>query len=140
VVLERWGGTPLEARVRRVEPVGFTKVSALGVEEQRVWVIVDLAAPAEASRQLGDGYRVEASFVLWSGDAVLQAPSSAVFRDGDGWAAFVVEGEVARRRPVTLGHRAGLAVEVAAGLTAGEQVITHPADEVVDGARVVLRD
>ncbi len=140
VLFTRWGGDqPLEGRVRVVEPTGFTKISALGVEEQRVRVIADITSPEEQWRRLGDGYRVEASFVLWEGEAVLQAPASALFRSGGGWAVFVVENGVARRRPVQVGHRTGLAAEIVAGLNAGERVITHPDDAVADGRKVHVR-
>ncbi len=138
VVLERWGGEhALDGRVRRVEPVGFTKVSALGVEEQRVLVIVELLSPPERWAKLGHGYRVEATFVLWRGDDVLQVPTSAVRRGPDGPAVFVVDaGGVARRRPVALGHGSDLAWEVRDGLAAGERVVTHPGDDVADGVAV----
>lgn len=136
VLLERWGGPPLEARVRTVEPAGFTKVSALGVEEQRVRVIVDITAPREAWQTLGDGYRVDARFVLWEAADVLQVPTSSLFRHKEGWAVFVVEAERARLRAVDLGQRAGLAAQVLTGLKAGERVIAHPDDRIRDGVRV----
>ncbi|MGD2137453.1 MAG: HlyD family efflux transporter periplasmic adaptor subunit [Gammaproteobacteria bacterium] len=137
VKLYRWGGEmPLEAEVRTVEPTGFTKISALGVEEQRVWVIADLTSPREVWRQLGDGYRVEAHFILWEADDVLQIPASALFRHGDGWAVFAVEDGRARLRPVETGHNNGLTSEVVAGLEAGERVIKHPDDRIEDGVRV----
>jgi HlyD family secretion protein len=133
----RWGGDhPLEGRVRVVEPTGFTKISALGVEEQRVRVIADITSPEEQWPRLGDGSRVEASFILWEGDAILQVPSSALFRHGDGWAVFAVENNSARRRPVKIGQRTGLAAEILSGLKEGERVITHPDDAVQDGAAV----
>lgn len=140
VVLDRWGGAPLEAVVRVIEPVGFTKVSALGVEEQRVLVIVDITSPREAWQSLGDGYRVEATFVLWEGDDVLQVPNSALFRGDAGWQVFVHQDGVAQLREVTLGKRGGLRSQVTAGLTAGERVITHPDDSVSPGVAVRLRD
>lgn len=137
VLLERWGGgDPLRGKVRRVEPVGFTKISALGVEEQRVWVIVDFSSPQEEWQRLGDGYRVEARFVLWQEDNVLQVPASSVFRYEDGWALFAVEDHRAQLRPVTVGKRNGLTAQILEGLTAGEQVIDHPSDQVDDGVRV----
>lgn len=137
VLFERWGGgPPLEGRVRRVEPVGFTKVSALGVEEQRVWVISDIVSNVLRWERLGDGYRVEASFILWDGTDVLQVPTSALFRVGDRWAAFVVEDGRARRRIVEVGRRNGLAAQVNGGLVAGQSVITHPDDTIEDGTRV----
>ncbi|MGQ9686269.1 MAG: efflux RND transporter periplasmic adaptor subunit, partial [Thiobacillaceae bacterium] len=136
VLLERWGGPPLEARVRLVEPAGFTKVSALGVEEQRVRVIVDITAPRETWQTLGDGYRVDARFVLWEAPNVLQVPASSLFRHDDGWAVFVVEAGRAHLRKVELGQRAGLAAQILSGLTAGEQVVAHPDDRIRDGIRV----
>lgn len=140
VVLERWGGEqPLEGVTRTVEPVGFTKLSALGVEEQRVWVIADLRSPAEAWSRLGEGYRVEASFIVWQGEHVLQIPASALFRRGDGWAAFVIENGQARRRVVEIGQRGGLTVEIRSGLTEGEWVVTHPDDALQEGATVRIR-
>lgn len=140
VVLERWGGEQsLEGVTRTVEPVGFTKLSALGVEEQRVWVVADLRSPVEAWSHLGDGYRVEASFIVWQGERVLQIPASALFRQGDGWAVFVVEDGQARRRAVEIGQRGGLAVEIRSGLTEGERVVTHPDDALQEGAAVRIR-
>ena len=134
VLLEGWGGDhPLRARVRVVEPLAFTKVSALGVEEQRVNVIadfVDLPGP------LGDAYRVEARVVLWSGEDVLKVPVSALFRRGEAWSVFVVEGGRARVRTVEIGHRGTLEVEIVKGLSAGERVVRHPSNDVVDGGRV----
>lgn len=140
VILDRWGGEKaLEGRVRVVEPSGFTKISALGVEEQRVRVIVDFAAPREAWQALGDGYRVEARFVLWQADNVLQLPTSALFRHGEGWAAFTVDGGRARLTPVEAGQRAGLATQVLSGLAPGTRVISHPDDKIGEGTRVKPR-
>jgi len=137
VLLERWGGpVTLEARVRVVEPGGYTKVSALGVEEQRVRVIADLVSPAEQWAALGDGYRVEAAFVLWEGEKVLQVPSNAIFRVNGSWGVFVVEEGIARRREVETGHRSGLAVEIVKGLKEGDVVILHP-DETVEEGKLV---
>jgi HlyD family secretion protein len=138
VLLEAWGGEhPLQARVRVVEPLAFTKVSALGVEEQRVNVIADFVDPPGP---LGDAYRVEARVVLWIGDDVLKVPVSAVFRRGDNWCVFVVEGRRARRRDVELGHRGQLEVEILAGVKAGERVVRHPSNEVEDGRRVRITE
>lgn len=139
VLLERWGGSALEAVVRLVEPAGFTKISALGVEEQRVLVVSDLlSAPAEWS-SLGDGYRLEASFVLWEADDVLQVPESALFRGGDGWRVFVLDGDRVRLRDVEPGRRSGLRAEILQGLQEGERLVTHPDDALKDGARVTTR-
>ena len=140
VLLERWGGLqPLEAVVRLVEPVAFTKISALGVEEQRVLVIVDIASPKEEWKNLGDRYRVEARFVTWEGQNVLQVPSSALFRSQKGWAVFLVDGPTAKLRPVTIGMRGGFADEIVAGVSAGEIVINHPSDAVTDGGLIEYR-
>ena len=140
VMFERWGGPgALEGVVRTVEPSGFTKVSALGVEEQRVWVIVTFTSPATQWQRLGDGYRVEASFILWEGKDILQIPASAVFRDGEGWAVFAVEQGRAVKRTVQLGQRTGLSAQITAGLQAGDRVISHPDDRVRDGVRVAAR-
>lgn len=136
-VLERWGGeAALEGRVRTVEPTGFTKVSALGVEEQRVRVIVDLASQSAAWQRLGDGYRVEATFIVWESPDALVVPSSTLFRRDGGWAVFVVEGGRARERTVTTGHGSGLLTEITEGLAEGETVIVHPGDAIEDGVRV----
>ena len=140
VILDRWGGDQLvQGSVRVVEPSGFTKISALGVEEQRVRVIVDITSPRETWQRLGDGYRVEARFVLWEGTDVLQLPTSALFRHGAGWAVFVVDGNCARLTPVEIGQRAGLATQVLSGLAAGTQVVSHPDDTLSDGVRVKPR-
>ncbi len=136
-LFERWGGAAtLEGRVRVVEPAGFTKISALGVEEQRVRVIVDFVTPREEWSRLGDGYRVEARFVLWEGDDLLLIPTSALFRHGDGWAAFVAVDGRARLRPLEIGERTGLSARVLGGLRAGERVVAHPDDRVADGVRL----
>ena len=141
VLLHRWGGdAPLEGVVRTVEPSGFTKISALGVEEQRVWVISDLVSPPEKWQFLGDGYRVEASFILWQNADVLQAPASALFRHGNSWAVFTVEDGAAHRRRVEVGHRNGLVAQITDGLRPGDRVITHPDDRIEDGRRVQVHD
>jgi len=138
VLIEGWGGAGvLQARVRLVEPFAFTKVSALGVEEQRVNVVADFVEPP---RDLGDGYRVEARIVLWSSRDVLKVASSALFRRGDGWAAFVMDGRHARLRLVRPGNRAPLETEVLEGLVPGERVIVHPPNDVADGSRVRSRN
>lgn len=138
VEFHRWGGDqPLEGTVRVVEPAGFTKISALGVEEQRVLVIADITSPFETWRSLGDAYRVEAVFILWQGKDVLQVPSSALFRDAAGrWAVFVVRDGRATARPIQVGHRGTLAVQVVDGVAPGERVVIHPDDSLEDGARV----
>ena len=139
VELVRWGGgETLRGRVRVVPPRGQTDVSALGVEEQRVEVVVDFAEPV-AERRLGTGYRVVARFVLWAGADVLQVPQSALFRHDGGWAVFAIRDGRARRRPVEVGHRSGLRAEITEGLREGDRVITHPGNELTDGRRVEAR-
>ena len=139
-LVEQWGGErPLRGRVRLVEPSGFMKISALGVEEQRVNVIVDFEDPAEASRLLGDGYRVEVRVVVWEAKDVVITPTSSLFRRGESWAVFVVEDGRARLRTVAVGQRNGLQAQVREGLQPGEQVIVHPADALEDGGRVAPR-
>lgn len=129
-----WGGDGvLGGRVSRIEPSGFTKVSALGVEEQRVRVVGTLdSMPA----RLGHQFRVDVRVVLWEADSVLRIPASARFRRGDGWAVFVVEDGRARERPITIGHDSGLETEVVEGLAAGERVVRHPSDRIRDGVRI----
>jgi HlyD family secretion protein len=137
VLFERWGGDPaLSGRVRVVEPAGFTKVSSLGVEEQRVLVIADITSTPEDVKRLGDGYRVEAHFILWEGRNVLQVPASALFRKGENWAVFVVENGKAEQRDVKDGHRTGLTVEIVSGLSEGDEVIAYPDDSIQGGTRV----
>ncbi len=140
VLLSGWGGTgALEGRVRVIEPGGFTKISALGVEEQRVRVIGDITSPEADWKKLGDGYRVESSFVLWEGEQVLQVPANALFRYQNGWALFAMEGGVARRKTVEVGHRTGLAAEILSGLKDGDAVVAHPDETVEDGKKVVVK-
>lgn len=137
VLLEHWGGDrPLAARVRLVEPAAFLKISALGVEEQRVNVIADFTDPPEKRAALGDAFRVEARIVTWERDDVLKAPAGALFRKGDGWAAFVVRNGHAELRSVQIGHGNGLETEVLGGLEAGDQAILHPSDRISDGVAV----
>lgn len=140
VLLDRWGGdATLLGVVRVVEPTGFTKVSALGVEEQRVRVIVDLTSPREAWRRLGDGYRVEARFIVWEGQDVLQIPASALFRQQGGWAVFAVDAGRARLRQVAIGQQSGLQVQLTSGLKAGDVLVGHPDDKISDGVRIKAR-
>lgn len=139
VVFDRWGGPDLQGKVRVVEPIGFTRISALGVEEQRVLAIVEIVSPPAEWRALGDGYRVEANFVIWEGSDVLQIPNSALFRGGGGWQVYVYREGTASLVSVELGRRNGLFSEVTSGLATGDQVVTHPSDQVADGAAVRLR-
>ncbi|WP_242342543.1 efflux RND transporter periplasmic adaptor subunit [Anaeromyxobacter terrae] len=138
VEVVRWGGEGvLAGRVRRVEPSAFTKVSALGVEEQRVFVLVDPVGPGW--ERLGDGFSVEARVVVAAREDALQVPASALFRSGDRWAVFVVEGGRARQREVTVAEQGEVAVAIASGLTPGERVVLHPTDAIADGTRVAPR-
>lgn len=137
VSLEQWGGErPLRGKVTVIEPGGFTKFSALGVEEQRVKVRVDFIDPIPPDRPLGDRYRVEARIVTWQGDRVLQVPAGALFRRGNDWMTFVHDHGRARSARVEIGHHNGVAAEVRSGLTAGQQVILHPPDAIADGKAV----
>ncbi|GAB6059714.1 efflux RND transporter periplasmic adaptor subunit [Desulfonatronum parangueonense] len=141
VSLERWGRPEaLEARVRRVEPLGFTKISALGVEEQRVLVIADLISPPEQWARLGHGYRVNARFMLWEAEDELRVPTNAVFRHGDGWALFTVEDDRAQLRMVEPGRRGGFWTQILSGVEEGEIVVVHPDRDVQDGVRVRMRN
>ena len=136
VLIEQWGGErALRGRVRRVEPSGFLKISALGVEEQRVNVIVDFDDAAQA-QALGDGYRVEVRVVVWEGGDVVKAPTSSLFRQGDRWAVFVADGSRARLRTVEVGQRNGLEAQILSGVQAGERVIVHPSDTIKHNGRI----
>ena len=139
VLVEGWGGSDvLKGRVRRVEPAGFMKVSALGVEEQRVNVLIDFDDPSAAGR-LGDGYRVEVRVIVWREEDVVKVPVGGLFRRGNDWAAFVIEGERVRLQPVGLGQRNDVEAQILEGLTPGQIVVLHPPDTLADGARVTLR-
>jgi HlyD family secretion protein len=138
VRIEGWGGeTPLTGRVRRIEPSAFVKVSALGVEERRVNVIVDLDPPPRECR-LGDGYKVEARIVVWSGTAVT-VPIGALFRRGDQWSVFVESAGRVGLRLVTIGERNGDVAQVLDGLQPDERVVLHPPDTLTENARVNVR-
>jgi len=140
VFFERWGGEgSLQGVVRNVEPVGFTKISALGVEEQRVLVIVDFTSPEERWVRLGDGYRVDARFVLWQDNNVLQVPASSLFRFQENWAVFVNDNGLADLRQIKIGRRNGLFAQILSGLQEDELVVNHPSDKVEDGIRLKER-
>ena len=140
VVIDQWGGgDPLHGRVRLIEPAGFTKISALGVEEQRVNVHIDLEDPAECWTRLGDAYALDVHIVVAERADALTLPAGALFRSGDGWAAFVVESSRARVRAVEVGLRAGYQVEIVKGLREGEEVVLHPSEAVVEGVRIARR-
>ena len=139
--ISRWGGEgALQAKVARVEPGGFTKVSALGVEEQRTRVILDLESPQQQWAALGDGYRVEVEFIVQRADDVLQVPANALFRLGDGWAAYRLVNGKAQRTPVQIGMRSALAAEVKSGLEQDQSVIIQPDERIGDGTRIQTSD
>jgi HlyD family secretion protein len=140
VFVEQWGGDrPLDGRVRRVEPSGFTKISALGVEEQRVNVIVDFTDPSDARPNIGDGFRVEVRIVVASVENVLKVPASALFRHESSWAVYRVQEGRAVRQLVQLGRQSGLEAEVTGGLEEGQQIIVYPSEAVRDGVQVTSR-
>ena len=140
VLLEQWGGaTPLEGSVRLVEPAGFTKISTLGVEEQRVNVIVDLIDAPEKREALGDGFRVEARIITDEAPNALCVPTSSLFRTGDQWALFKVSDGKAHIAPVTIGKRNGLQAEMLEGVNEGDAIIVHPSDRIADGVTVRAR-
>ena len=137
VELEQWGGPkPLEARVRLVEPAAFTKISALGVEEQRVNVVADIVTPLAERLTLGDNFRVEARVIVWEDPKVLKVPVSALFRHGSEWSAYVVRDGRAALVPVQAGRSSGPETQVLAGLKEGDEVVLYPGDRVQDGMRV----
>ena len=137
VELEQWGGgEPLRAKVRLVEPAAFTKISALGVEEQRVNVVADLLTPPDQRRNVGDGFRVEARIIVWEAPDALKVPAGALFRKGDQWAAFVIADGRARLKIVKAGRSSGTETQVLDGLKQGEEVILYPGSRVRDGQRV----
>ena len=137
VIIDQWGGDrPLHGRVRRVEPSGFTKISALGVEEQRVNVLVDID---QRPKDLGDGFRVEIRIVVWSKDSVLKVPTSSLLRAGDEWTVYEVEQGVAFRRVVKIGERNGLEAEVLQGVSEGDRLVIYPSDAIQDGSKVAPR-
>jgi HlyD family secretion protein len=139
VLIEGWGGSePLKGRVRRVEPAGFMKISALGVEEQRVNVLIDFDEPSSAKR-LGDGYRVEVRVIVWREDNVVKAPVGALFRRGNDWAVFVIDGEQVRLVITELGQRNDEDAQIIKGLSPGQTVVLHPPDTLTDGARIRVR-
>ncbi len=141
VILEQWGGgAALAGRVRRVEPFGFTKVSALGIEEQRVNVIVDFDVTPEERAPLGHGYRVEARIVLWENDDALQVPQGALFRHDGRWSVYVEEDNRAALRAVTIGHGNGFAAEIVDGLAIGDRIVLHPSDRIAPGTRIDERN
>ncbi|MBU6326683.1 MAG: HlyD family efflux transporter periplasmic adaptor subunit [Verrucomicrobia bacterium] len=140
VDIEQWGGaTPLKGRIRRVEPAAFTKISALGVEEQRVIVLSDLIDTPAAAQALGDRYRVETRIAIWHANDVLIVPSGALFRAGNEWKTFVYRNGRACLTLIEAGHSDGRLTEVLKGLQTGDKVLLHPPDTVKDNAQVAER-
>jgi len=139
VRIDGWGGTSIQGKVVRIDPAGFLKVSALGIEEQRVRVTIDFVDPPEAWSRLGHDYRVIVHVTTWSSEDALTVPVSALFRKGDDWAVFAIENGRARTTAVKIGHRSNRVAEVPTGLPLGAQVVVHPSDRVGDGARVTPR-
>lgn len=141
VDIEQWGGEmALKGRVRRIEPAAFTKISALGVEEQRVYVLTDLIDPPESSKTLGDRYRVEVRVAVWHSDDVLVVPAGALFREGNVWKTYAYQDGKVRLVSIEAGHTNGRLTEVLSGLNAGDKVLLHPPDTVKDGSSVQERD
>jgi HlyD family secretion protein len=139
--IESWGGdVAIAARVKRVEPTGFTKVSALGIEEQRVKTVLDFTDPPERWLRLGHGYRIVARITVWRGEDLLLVPLGALFRQGERWAVFVVDGGVARIRTLDIAEKDRRAARVIAGLREGDRVVLHPSDRLRDGIAVAPRD
>lgn len=139
-LFEQWGGTsPLEGIVRLVEPAGFTKISALGVEEQRVNVVLDFTGSHSDRRELGDGYRVEARVIVWRGENVLSVPTGALFRDGESWAVYLVKNGKAELRRIMVGENNGFRTQVLEGLEPGDLIVEHPGDEIADGTPLTIR-
>ena len=141
VSIEHWGGErSLQGIVRLVEPSAFTKISALGVEEQRVNAIIDITNPVEERETLGDGFRVEVRIIVWSANDVLRVPTSALFRVDEEWFVFVVREGAASKQQIQIGHRNVQVAEVLKGLREGDQVIVHPSDQIADGTAVEIRE
>jgi HlyD family secretion protein len=140
VRIKRWGSDHvLAGSVRRVDPSGYTRISALGVEEQRVPVIIDIMAPRDQWQSLGDGFRVVAEYIIWEGEDVVQVPSSALFRVADQWALFTQDGNRARLQYVTIGQQSGLYTQIVEGIRAGDQILTHPDERIENGTRIRAR-
>lgn len=140
VRIERWGGPrPLVGRVRLVEPSATTRLSALGVEEQRVNTVIDLLSPHDQWKALGDGFRVEARITTFEKDGAVKLPASALFRDDGAWAVYLVEGDRARKKKVQISRRSGTEAMVQSGVAPGDRVVVYPGDAVKDGTRIELR-
>ena len=139
VVIERWGGAPIDGRVRRVDPAAFTKVSALGIEEQRVITVIDITSPHQQWQAMGDGFRVVVRVITNSVEPALLAPVGALFPHKDGMAVYAVDGSRARLQPVEVGGRNGTDAWIRSGLKPGQRIIVYPPATVGDGQRVKVR-
>lgn len=140
VQIDGWGGPAIQGRVTRVDPAGFLKISALGIEEQRVRVTMDLVDPPESWSRLGHDYRVIVHVIVWNSNNVLTVPVGALFRNGEEWAIFAVKGGRARVTSVKIGSRNSRIAEVSSGLSEGDRVVLHPSDRVKDGVAVAQRE
>jgi len=140
VRIDGWGGQPIEGRVTRIDPAGFVKISALGIEEQRVRTTIDFVDPPEVWSRLGHEYRVIVHVTIWAADHVLTVPVSALFRKGDNWAVFAVANGRARTTVVQIGHRNSRLAEVMTGLADGDRVIVHPSDRIKEDVSVSARE
>lgn len=140
VRIDGWGGAPIMGRVTRVDPAGFVKVSALGIEEQRVRTTIDFTSPPKTWSRLGHEYRVIVHVVIWSADRVLTLPVGALFRKGEDWAVFLVKEGRARIARVTIDHRNSRTVEILSGVSAGDQVVLHPSDKIREGVAISERE
>jgi HlyD family secretion protein len=140
VFIKNWGGSmPLEGRVDHIEPIGFKKVSSLGIEEQRVNVIINLTSEAELYRRLGHGYQVDVDIILWEGDEVLSVPLTALFRDKSEWAVFAIKNGKVRTRIVEVGRRNAFNAQILSGLQEGDWFILYPNDQIADGVSISSR-
>ena len=139
MLIDGWGGKPVKGRVARIEPAGFLKISALGIEEQRVRTRIDFVDPPETWSNLGHDYRVIVHVTIWQGDKVLTVPVSALFRVGEEWAVYEVVDGRARTTVVKVDHRNDRVAEVVSGLSEGDRVILHPSDRITDGVSVAER-
>ncbi len=141
VIIEEWGGEPtLQGIVRKIEPYGFTKTSALGIDEQRVNVIIDLTDPPEKWQRLAHGYQIEARVVLWESEKVAKVPLTSLFRDGDKWAVYIQHENRAKLQHVKIGNRNGLEAEILEGLPINALIISHPSNQITEGIRIKDRD
>lgn len=139
-LIDNWGGKDvINARVRRVEPFGFTKVSALGIEEKRVNVVLDIISPRQEWETLGHGYQVDVRIVLWEDDEALKAPLTALFRNGKDWVVFVVEAGKAKKRIVEVGNTTSSEAQILSGLSAGDKIVVYPGEGIDEGIRIAAR-